>query len=112
MITLQDEIEFEDLMETRPLVLVCFHSTRSAYSRRTMQHLHELEPEFLQLKFYTVDVDRIEFVLLVHRFAVVAIPTLILFGDGRRADFLVGERSQKTFSSLLNSFLNSKTQSP
>ena len=111
MITLQDEIEFEDLIHSRPLVLVCFHSPRSAYSRRTMQCLHALEPEFPQWGFYSVDVDQIVFLLLTHRFAVVAIPTLILFRDCRRAGFMVGERSQKAFRSLLNAILNAKTQS-
>jgi thioredoxin-like negative regulator of GroEL len=111
MTAISNEAAFAKAIQSHRQVLVCFHSTRSAYSRRTLQCLRALEPDFPNLNIQLVDVDQIQFEPLMRRLVVVAVPTLMVLRDGQCIGLLVGERSQKVFGSLLNSILNPKTQS-
>ena len=74
-------------------VLVIFHSVYSAYSRRSLALLKELEPEFWNARFASVDVDTEGELTLQH--GVQGIPALVIYRGGTRVAFFMGERSEK-----------------
>ncbi len=106
MTDLPTETDFRRAVSGHPLVLVCFHSRRSAYSRRTMKLLKELEADCSRVCFCALDADQDELVSLLLELRVVGLPTILIFRTGSPAEMLVGERSRKVFGSLLNSILN------
>lgn len=91
-----------------PAALVCCHSTRSAYSRRTIQVLTELEPEFPAVQFCALDADpeAAQPCLALHH--VVALPSVLYFRRGQLAEFFVGDRSKPSWQKILNSVFNAQ----
>ena len=74
-------------------VLVIFHSEYSAYSRRSLALLKELEPEFWNARFASVDVDTEGELTLQH--GIQGIPAFVLYRRGKKVAFFMGERSEK-----------------
>ena len=99
------ESELNDLLAL-PQAVVCCHSTRSAYSRRTILVLTELEREFPAVKFHALDADPEPAQPFMATYQVVALPTVIYFRYGQLTEFFIGERSKKSWQKILNSVLN------
>ena len=99
------KIETEDQLQAvangnRPAV-VCFHSPRSAYSRRTVKLLEKLQHDFQTSDFWLLDADLDGFLPTLLGLGVVGLPTILVFRPGEGTDRLVGERSEKTLKALL-----------
>jgi thioredoxin-like negative regulator of GroEL len=97
-----------DELAALPQALVCCHSTRSAYSRRTLQVLTELEPEFPAVTFCALDADPESAQPFLATYQVVALPTVIYFRRGQLTELFIGERSKKSWQKILNSVLNAQ----
>src|ERR1035438_6128443 len=98
MTDLKTETEFRSLVKGQQIAVVCFHSTRSAYSRRTVQILMAVERDLPAAEFCLADADQEAFLPLLGEFQVVGLPTILLFRSGTRAEYLVGERSQTSLA--------------
>jgi len=81
--------------------VVCFHSPHSAYSRRTLQRLHELEPQFPSFKFGVVDVDRPATTPLLSEFQIYGIPATCVFRPAAEVFRYVGELREQAACKLL-----------
>jgi hypothetical protein len=81
--------------------VVCFHSPHSAYSRRTLQVLRELEPQFPSFKFGVVDVDCPTTNPLLPEFNIYGIPATCVFGSDAKVFRYVGELRTKAALKLL-----------
>ena len=102
---IETETQLRAVLRNGNAVLVCFHSTRSAYSRRTVKILAEIAEDFQMVEFYLLDADRENFLPLLAEFRVVGLPTISFFRAGVRGGCLIGERSEKALAILLESLL-------
>jgi hypothetical protein len=104
------ESQWKELMAC-PHSVVCCHSTRSAYSRRTIQVLTELESEFPTVTFFALDADVVAALPFLQSHQVVALPTVIYFRQGQLTEFFVGERSLKSWQKILALAFSASTPS-
>jgi len=95
MTEIKTEIELRQAISGEKTAAICFHSPRSAYSRRMVARLATAERDFSNVDFHVVDADREAFLPLLLEFGVVGLPTLIIFRSGVRVKFLVGEHGEK-----------------
>jgi hypothetical protein len=101
MTDFETEMEFRAVVNGKKIAVVCFHSTRSAYSRRTVQILTVAKRNFPAAEFCLVDADRLGLLSLLVEFKVVGLPTILVFRSGGQVESLVGERSEKVFLGFL-----------
>lgn len=86
-------------------VLVDFYATWCAPCRMLTPYLEQLAQEFEgRIKFVKIDVDRAP--ELAYRFDIRAVPTLILFHNGRTVDAMVGLVSPNELRAKLQSALS------
>ena len=71
--------------------VVCFHSPHSAYSRRMLQLLRQLEPQFPLFRFGAVDVDCLTTTPWLSKFNIYGIPATCAF----RPDMNSGKHRNK-----------------
>ena len=109
MTELKTETEFRSVVNEQPGALVCFHSTRSAYSRRTIQVLSELAAEFPAVKFCAFDADPEPAQPLLAEQHVVALPTVIYFRHGQPSVCFVGERTNSSWQKILTSVFTAQS---
>jgi|SRR5580658_10505963 hypothetical protein len=107
MQTINDIEQFTQFIGGKLLPAVCFHSPFSAYSRRTVATLSEIEPQFASVAFGLADVDGHDFSQLTSRYAIVALPTVILFRGNGQTVLFSGERTAKSWIKLLENWLPS-----
>jgi thioredoxin-like negative regulator of GroEL len=105
METINNPEQFSQFIENKPAPVVCFHSRLSAYSRRTVATLLEIEPQFPSAAFGLADVDRHNFAELVRHYSIVALPTVILFRGGGNIVMFLGEHSAKSWTKLFEIWL-------
>jgi hypothetical protein len=101
---IQDKEHFRRFIAVNPSAVVCFHSPFSAYSRRMVQCLADMEKDFAPIAFGSFDVDAGDAGELVRGFAIVALPSVLWFRGGELFFFLCGERSAKSLEKILRSF--------
>ena len=104
METIKNTEHFSRFVGGKLVPVVCFHSPRSTYSRRTVATLQEIAPQFPQVAFGLADADTHEFEQLANRCAIVALPTVVLF-RGQDTVMFLGERSATSWIKLLENWL-------
>jgi len=102
---IKTESELRAVIGGEKTAIVCFHSTRSAYSRRTVKILSGVESKFAPAAFWLVDADVDAFMRLLWEFDVVALPTIVIFCRAFQARTLIGERSERSFVTILEKYL-------
>jgi len=105
MNSLNTESELRAVIDGPNTTIICFHSTRSAYSRRLVQILAEIEGELSGAEICLVDADAAVFLPLLVEFDVVGLPTIQIFCNGTQVKKLVGERSRKSLLGILAKFV-------
>ena len=98
MTNIETEMELRAVISGAKIAAFCFHSTRSAYSRRMVARLLKAGLDFPAVEFHLVDADRETLLPLLLEFGVVALPTFLVFRSGVRAKFLVGEHGEKALA--------------
>jgi thioredoxin-like negative regulator of GroEL len=101
MKTINNESELRAVTSDAKTAVICFHSPRSTYSRRTIEMLTEAERDFAPAQFYLVDGDADALAPVLRELKVVGLPTALIYRDGVHAKTLVGERSKKALSAML-----------
>jgi len=108
MKNLTSKTQLLDTIDSDKTVVICFHTTRSAPSRRTMQLLTEAESQFPTAEFCKVDADADVFLPLLVDYDVVGLPTIAIFCDGHQAKTLVGDRGKKPLFKILGQYIKAE----
>lgn len=97
--------DFEkEVMNTAGVVLVDFWAAWCGPCRMVSPIMEQLEEEYAgKLSVYKVNVD--EEGALAAEFAVVSIPTIIIFKDGKQVEKLVGARTFDDFCDTLDNYI-------
>jgi len=95
----------------QPFAVVCFHSSFSAYSRRTLAALLEIEPLFPFIAFSRVDVDLADFGEVTNKLEIAGLPCVIAVARGHAGALVgratwMGERSAAKFYELIEAYVS------
>ena len=94
----------KEVLQHKGTVLVDFWASWCGPCRMVAPIIDQLEEEYAgKIKVGKVNVD--EESALASEFAVVSIPTIIIFKDGRQAEKLVGARSFDDFCDVLDQYI-------
>jgi thioredoxin-like negative regulator of GroEL len=93
MNTLTEQNWNEVVLESPSPIFVIYHSTFTAYSRRSLALVLKLEPQFPTVRFGSVDVDRQHQLTQLH--GIRSIPAFAIYRHGLKRAFFVGERCEK-----------------
>lgn len=94
----------KEVINANGVVLVDFWASWCGPCRMVTPIIDQLEEEYAgKIKVGKVNVD--EESALASEFAVVSIPTIIIFKDGRQAEKLVGARSFDDFCDVLDQYI-------
>ena len=93
MTTLTPQNWHEFVTEPSAPAFVLFHSPYSAYSRRSLALLLELEPQFPTVRFGSLDVDG--HVDLARLHGIGSIPAFVIYRGGEKRAHFIGERREK-----------------
>lgn len=105
---LEKEIDFEKIIQEDKNVLVDFNATWCGPCRIMGREMEDLEDKLKDITFLKVDTD--EYPEIAEKFAVVSIPTMVAFQDGKRinvkengqeSDILLGAKPEDEFESVL-----------
>lgn len=99
LIELKNEKEFEELIKDG-VVLVDINATWCGPCRMLKPVIEELSEEMTNVRFIGVDVD--QFSQIAGRYGVSAVPTLLLFKDGKLVKATSGYRPKTSLEEFIN----------
>lgn len=101
---IQDETEFDTLLETEPLFVVDCTATWCGPCKLIAPLIDQLAADYRdRAKVFKLDLDDNK--AIAKRFGIRSIPAVMIFKQGELAETMVGAKSYEEFSSTLDKYL-------
>lgn len=99
--------DWEELLDSKELVVVDFWHDRCEWCRRLESELDEVAKDFQgKAKFVKLDIlSKPRNTLLAHRYGVMSTPTLILFWGRRPVQEIIGYRPKDVLKNVLGTII-------
>jgi glutaredoxin-like YruB-family protein len=97
--TIENRRRANDLTKVNKLLLMLFYKENSIKSNETLETLTALKQEHENLNIYSVNVSKIRDIHT--QYNVTAVPTLLVFRDGKPAEIIKGKQTLKFYEKLL-----------
>lgn len=99
-----DQLNFEKVISENPLVLIDFWAEWCGPCRIMHPVFERMAKKYPQIKFAKINVDKNQ--LIAQRFGVQAIPTFIMFKQGKEVQRMMGAVGEPGIHMIAKKFLN------